>query len=84
MSGSDIPTLQGKVDFKCEVVFRNCQYQDYQVLPYTSDLITEHEEQQLPPSLGLRYHEMFVVVVVVVVIVNKSNLSGRYPVFHTC
>lgn len=62
MSGSDIPTLQGKVDFKCEVVFRNCQYQDYQVLPYTSDLITEHEEQQLGGSLGLRYHEMFVVV----------------------
>lgn len=47
MSGSDIPTLQGKVDFKCEIVFRNCQYQDYQVLPYTSDLVTEHEEQQL-------------------------------------
>lgn len=61
MSGSDIPTLQGEADFKCEVVFRNCQYQDYQVLPYTSDLITEHEEQQLG-SLGLRYHEMFVVV----------------------
>lgn len=49
MSGSDILTLQGKVDFKCEIVFRNCQYQDYQVqvIPYTSDLITEHEEQQL-------------------------------------